>query len=498
MNRNKVLIALLVALLACLLVLTACDGTDVTTDTGTPSATPTAEPTATPESSATPVPLMSMDGTERTWLLYQRYLDYEYKSYNADAEMSVNWTLGDGNQSITSKGTYTVFDYKGDNYTCYFVADSALNGEKFVEESGFVNGVQFRRGQGGVAMYSKISAQDYIAQKENENATAAINPTAENCENVSSVINSDGTWTVAFSGYTDEVSNQIFEDYFSGILGLYGFAIDYIDVQYILTVEADGRPISEYINIAAMPFLGYNIRFNVNVRSTYADIDAVTEAPVVDLAQYIEVPDVDIFEDVSDNLREYMYGDGGKYTMQAVVGIAAPTDYSISNTETVTFKREAGLLNLDSNYQVGVSYQGQNFFSDAQVKYDGRTFTTVSGGQEESTQESEDVVVSYFLSFLNECAPSYADVTTFTKEDTDSGVTYKFQGASNVAEEYMSESLSSLLDGEWYSTDSSISYVVKMDKDGNVTAIEQHATMTVEIEGYQFVTTLESSLNIER
>ena len=480
MKISRLFLAM-VAILLSLVLFAACTGEKTVDATSTPTATPTSEPTATPN------PLLTMDEVDRAILLYERYKTAEASSYKVGQDAKFVVETNGQKTTITNVTQGIIYDYHGDNYVEYWVGENTTGDEKETIKQGFIDGYEFYITDSGAKLKAKISKEEYLTELEEEDSKLeeSLKICLENCSSITSYKNASGNWVVEAKDYTVEASRKIFEFLYADLADKYGYSVATISVDYMIVMSEDGVPVRTYIKVDTYPYEEYDLKMSVTFDGTYTEIDEVTEAPTIDISNAIEVPDIDIFEDITESIREIVNAESAVATTDSTVKITGDANYYFNEVDNISYSFKDEIYKLD----IAISMLSGNNSSETQkstglITYDGKTLAYNIGGQESSEETYIDAVKALVFNMYAGVLPTSANTSGYTVSENNGIRQLVFQGNQKVVDEALT-TLYALTGVKWTAKESTTTFFVEMDAEGNVLYIKQYAKISATISTYK-------------
>ncbi|MBR5137675.1 MAG: hypothetical protein IKV30_06620 [Clostridia bacterium] len=478
MKANKFAIALVVMGLS-FAMLAACSG-DKTTD-ATPDTTPTATPTATPN------PLLTMDEVDRAILLAERYEAAEASSYKVgqDAKFVIE---ADGQKTtISNISQGIIYDNHGDNFVEYWVGETTAYDEKETIRHGYINGYEFYISDSGAKLKEKMSQDDYSAKldEENQRLMEGLKICRENCSTITSYKNTSGNWVVEAKDYTVEASKKVFEYLYADLADRYGYSVATISVDYMIVMSEEGIPERTYIKVETTPYAEYDLKMSMTFDGTYTEINSVTEAPTIDLADAVEVPDIDIFEDISESISQIVNAESAVATIDSTVKVTGDVNYYYNEVDNISYSFKDDVYKLD----IAISMMGGANANEVQkstgsITYDGKTLVYNIAGQETSAETYTDAARALVSNMYAGILPTTANVSGYTMYESNGKKQLLFQGNQEVVDEALT-TLYSLTGVKWVAKESTTTFMVEIDADGNVLYIKEYVKVSAALATYK-------------
>ena len=291
-------------------------------------------------------------------------------SFSATNKTTISGTMyGVEGMEATSDVRMTVHGYTGKNMI-YRIESTTV-----VETGNSKTTVQFKEGYESGKMYteysddlstqqlfSAISQADFLAHVEERSNDNMPDITADSCTVKTCVKEEDGTFTLTFSGFTEDSLDQ-FEDMLgtmrNALLGDHkitdvhltvkvseDFYPKTLDIEYVMEARSESAPEAPVITME-MAYDGFN----------------TTEAPAaIDFLGYTEVDDLRVLTLVSDLLSERQTAESGAFqtTLSQEYKISGQTQ-TFEETDEVTFTNRDGAYTYqinadDGNYDYDISY----------------------------------------------------------------------------------------------------------------------------------------------
>ncbi|MBR5473803.1 MAG: hypothetical protein IKU83_00180 [Lachnospiraceae bacterium] len=326
------------------------------------------------------------------------------ESYKEESVIEAAFYIQDGlyKMNVVSNGISASLD--GEPY--YYMEqntevtyDSSSYQENFKTIRAYYDGTAYLADEVGAEarkLCSKISFQDFeeiILDNSISLSEHVLDCTAQTFEK-----NSDGNWTLQFSGYTKKTLDE-----FCSSMGLNEVDITDQIVDLKISVMADGSYRAKSITLEFV--FSENVASNTICKlsstfSAYNETEATPDAIQAD--QYTKVDDLPVMMQVSEQLEEMMQQESGKSTVTVKQILrSAGAEQTITEVDKVAYGRKNNKL----YYEINANYEGV----DIDITYqNGKRIISAQGEQEtESITEQE---AAYTLETLLNCA-YYTDST---------------------------------------------------------------------------------------
>ena len=310
-----------------------------------------------------------------------------------------------GNKFVTESTIEGVRSNDDENYYCYFsgknhIVSEALSVDETTEmKEAYYDGKMYRLNKGvdvDQRFCSLISAEDY---KEYEDDSLLDDVDLDDCMRKDFTAQEDGTWKLAFSGYTKKTIGIVMKEFEldDEMLGA-----DILDMDVSLLADADFRV--KELNIKFLFDLEENSTTapEFEIKSSFdryneAKFDFETFLP----EEYTQVDNLLILDEFADGIAEYQDAKKGEFTL------TSKTETKFMG-QTVTEEEEDKISYGEENGSYYYDLTAETDEGKVEMNYRGGVLKVTAGGESQSGPQTE--------AEAKETIDGLIDSASFTKE----------------------------------------------------------------------------------